>query len=181
MSAPDNNKQPRTREAEDSSFKDKRLLVLFLFGLFLVGCDVWPFRFSPEATRLIFYSQSDQLADSGQVKLVAISPEQRQAQQKRHSNTPSGIEGEITPLFNTLSTSSNVPVEFDLFLNRPLRLNSASQLTLTMLPGVGPHLASAIVATRNKQGAFTGPQDLLQVPGIGAARLQQLQPLVSFE
>ena len=178
MNEPGNNKQPWARGVEDSSFKDKRLLVLFLSGLLFIGADVWPFHFSPDTISL-FLTQSDQ-AGEGQIKLIAIAPAQKQAQQKREGGDLAN-DGEIAPLFSSIGASFAVPVELDLFLTRPLRLNKANEPTIAMLPGIGPHLAKAIVTTRNRQGAFTTPQDLLRVPGVGPARMQQLQPLVSFE
>lgn len=49
-----------------------------------------------------------------------------------------------------------------------------------MLPGVGPRLAAAILHNLEKEGQFTSPSDLLDVPGIGPRNLQRILPLVSF-
>ncbi|MDO5668686.1 MAG: ComEA family DNA-binding protein [Corynebacterium sp.] len=54
-------------------------------------------------------------------------------------------------------------------------LNSASAAELTSLPGVGPATAAAIVAHRDANGAFGAVDDLLQVKGIGPAKLEGLR------
>lgn len=60
----------------------------------------------------------------------------------------------------------------------PLDLNSADVVALDALPGVGPATASAIVAYRDEHGPFVAVDQLLDVPGIGPAKLEVLRPLV---
>lgn len=57
-------------------------------------------------------------------------------------------------------------------------LNRADASTLETLPGVGPVLAERIVAFREQNGPFQQVEDLLQVPGIGEAKLASLRDLV---
>jgi len=59
-----------------------------------------------------------------------------------------------------------------------LRLNSASAPELEQLPGVGPVLAQKIVAYREQYGPFQQIEDLLQVDGIGPAKLEGLRDLL---
>jgi competence protein ComEA len=59
---------------------------------------------------------------------------------------------------------------------RPIDLNSASALALEALPGVGPAMAARIIATRQRLGGFKAVEDLREVPGIGARRLERLRP-----
>lgn len=84
------------------------------------------------------------------------------------------VDGELDP-------NTAFPPALALFFHRPMAVNSCTPDELALLPGIGPHLARAIVATREKRGPFTGPEDLLQVPGIGPAHLQRLLPLVRFQ
>jgi competence protein ComEA len=57
-------------------------------------------------------------------------------------------------------------------------INSADAEQLDALPGVGPSLAAAIVEYRRQHGRFRSAQDLLQVPGIGDAKLAALRSKV---
>ncbi len=54
-------------------------------------------------------------------------------------------------------------------------LNQADVAELEELPGVGPVLAERIVAHRETNGPFGSIEDLLDVPGIGEARLATLR------
>lgn len=59
-----------------------------------------------------------------------------------------------------------------------LSLNAATASDLESLPGVGPVLAERIVAFREENGGFEVVEDLLQVPGIGEAKLAGMRDLV---
>jgi competence protein ComEA len=56
-------------------------------------------------------------------------------------------------------------------------LNSATADQLDTLPGVGPSTAAAILAYRSEHGPFASVDDLLEVRGIGDAKLEQIRPL----
>jgi competence protein ComEA len=60
----------------------------------------------------------------------------------------------------------------------PLDLNSATQVQLEALPGIGPSLAQAIIAERDREGGFKTIEDLRRVRGIGDVRFAQLRELV---
>ena len=57
-------------------------------------------------------------------------------------------------------------------------LNTATAEQLDLLPGVGPATAQAILTWRARNGRFRTVADLLEVPGIGPAKLEALRPLV---
>jgi competence protein ComEA len=61
----------------------------------------------------------------------------------------------------------------------PVNLNRATLEELETLPGIGPATAQAIIAWRREHGAFQSVQDLLQVRGIGPAKLESLRDLVT--
>lgn len=61
----------------------------------------------------------------------------------------------------------------------PVDLNAATAEELDVLPGVGPATAAAIIAHREQVGPFQSVEDLLEVRGIGEAKLEQLRPLVT--
>lgn len=66
-------------------------------------------------------------------------------------------------------------------------LNTANWASLARLPGIGGVRARRIVAWRERfvaehpgQPAFTRPQDLQQVEGIGPAIVEQVAPFLEF-
>lgn len=61
---------------------------------------------------------------------------------------------------------------------QPISLNRADVSTLEELPGVGPVLAERIVSFRVEHGRFESVEELLEVPGIGEAKLASIRELV---
>lgn len=60
----------------------------------------------------------------------------------------------------------------------PVDLNTADATLLETLPGVGPATSAAIIDHRERNGPFTSVDGLLDVRGIGEAKLAQLRDLV---
>jgi competence protein ComEA len=60
-----------------------------------------------------------------------------------------------------------------------IHLNQAEASVLEDLPGVGPVLAERIVAHREANGPFETVEDLLEVPGIGEAKLAAMRDSIS--
>lgn len=61
----------------------------------------------------------------------------------------------------------------------PVSLSSATAEQLDALDGIGPTLAARIVAWRAQHGGFSSVEQLLDVPGIGATRLEALHGKVT--
>jgi competence protein ComEA len=61
----------------------------------------------------------------------------------------------------------------------PVDLNTADADALDALPGIGPATAAAIIEHRKEIGGYTSVDQLLDVRGIGEAKLEQLRPLVT--
>lgn len=59
-----------------------------------------------------------------------------------------------------------------------VNINTASATELETLPGVGPATADAILTYRDAQGGFSSVDELLEVRGIGEAKLEAVRPLV---
>jgi competence ComEA-like helix-hairpin-helix protein len=57
----------------------------------------------------------------------------------------------------------------------PVAVNRATVDELTALPGIGPHLAAAIVADRARHGPYRTVEDLLRVRGIGPVLIERLK------
>ncbi len=64
---------------------------------------------------------------------------------------------------------------------RPLDVNDATAEDLRLLPGIGPMLASRIVAHRARIGRFSQLRELDAVPGIGPKTLQRITPLLTID
>jgi competence protein ComEA len=62
----------------------------------------------------------------------------------------------------------------------PIDVNTANVDELARLPGVGPHLAQAIVDYRNANGPFTSPADLAHVKGISERMVTSWADLIVF-
>jgi competence protein ComEA len=58
-------------------------------------------------------------------------------------------------------------------------LNTAGADALDTLPGVGPATAQAILDERERRGGFASVEELLDVRGIGEAKLEALRDLVT--
>jgi len=59
-------------------------------------------------------------------------------------------------------------------------VNTCSEDSLTLLPGVGPRLAARLAASRERDGPFRDANDLRRVKGIGPVLAGRLAPLVVF-
>ena len=59
-----------------------------------------------------------------------------------------------------------------------MSLNSATVEQLDALPGIGPATAAAIVSYRQEHGRFASVEELLEVRGIGEAKLAELRSKV---
>jgi competence protein ComEA len=57
-------------------------------------------------------------------------------------------------------------------------LNNATQAQLESLPGIGPALAGAIIAERDRRGGFKSVNELREVRGIGELRFADLRDRV---
>lgn len=62
--------------------------------------------------------------------------------------------------------------------DRGIDLNLATAQELESLPGVGPVLAARIVDDRETHGLFEAVEDLLDVPGIGEAKLAMMRDAI---
>ena len=55
-----------------------------------------------------------------------------------------------------------------------ININTASAEDLQLLPGIGPLLAERIIAYREENGPFEIPGELMNVPGIGEKKLEEI-------
>ena len=61
-----------------------------------------------------------------------------------------------------------------------VNINTAPEAELDTLPGIGPAIAKRIIAFRNQQ-AFTKPEDIMLVKGIGKKKFAKLKERITVE
>ena len=61
-----------------------------------------------------------------------------------------------------------------------VNVNTAAAEELETLTGIGPSLAQAIIAYRAEHGDFTAAEELLNVKGIGQAKLEGFRTQITF-
>lgn len=62
--------------------------------------------------------------------------------------------------------------------NRPININTANEIELERLPGIGPVLAARIIEERETGGPFISADDLERVPGIGEKKIAAMRDRV---
>jgi len=131
--------------------KDKRVLVLFLFGLSLLIVDLIPFQKIQAVT-------------------VCTTPVENTIEYlltAKGAGTFPLEEGELSP-------------RLAFFFNQSMAINLASRQDLSLLPGIGEQMADRIVSFRELNGDLHSMQDLEQIPGIGGKMSSRISSFVSF-
>ncbi|MFA9404875.1 MAG: ComEA family DNA-binding protein [Anaerolineales bacterium] len=85
-------------------------------------------------------------------------------------STPEKASREETSQSSPVTTSSE-----------KINVNTGTISELDQLPGIGPSLAEEIIKHRETFGIFHEAADLLDVSGIGPAKLEKISELVSFD
>ena len=67
-----------------------------------------------------------------------------------------------------------------LTLGIPISINSEPALGLTVVPGIGPKTASAIVRVREQTGGFKQLKDLMSIRGINESLLHKISPYLTL-
>lgn len=75
--------------------------------------------------------------------------------------------------------AKSAPIPAEPVPNGPVDLNTAEQADLEALPGIGPELASRIIAYRQTIGAFVSKEQVMDVEGIGEKRYAEMEQLIT--
>ena len=116
-------------------------------------------------------------ADLNSVNLAAPLVDAAQLYIPRRGETSRPLSSRPRPGVNLPPSFTNGST-LDTEVSQILDVNTATEQQLDTLPGVGPSTARAIVAYRIAHGPFARVEDLLNVRGIGPAKLEALLGLV---
>lgn len=116
---------------------------------------------------------AEPLHDSAHIHIPEIV---RNSQPKAQTSTPAPaqapaakqtlyIEGTTGKKSSSKASTGSVKVD----------INNATAKELEQLNGIGPAIAKRIVDYRNSNGRFNTPEDLINVKGIGAAKLEKMR------
>lgn len=141
----------------------------------IVGAVRSPGLFSlPNGSRLIDALEAagglTETADTDRVNLAAILNDgEKWSIPERGS--PSGADLPVGPetAQSEPEASAGTPPEI-------VHLNTATAAELETLPGIGPSLANDILAYREANGPFATVEGIMDVPGIGPAKFENLRP-----
>lgn len=104
-------------------------------------------------------------ADLDAINLAALVTDAERVYIPRHGEAVSAAIGAGGAASSGASTESSI-----------VNINQADQTQLETLPGVGPATAKSIIDYRTQHGPFAAVDDLLNVRGIGPAKLEQIKP-----
>jgi competence protein ComEA len=97
------------------------------------------------------------------------------AQVQASTATPAGVP---TKPVATVSKKGATDVADKSSTSRLLDLNRASIEDIESLPGIGPVLAQRVIDYRKTTGGFQSVDQLREVKGIGAKKLERMRPFV---
>lgn len=93
-------------------------------------------------------------------------------------HVPARVESAPTPAAFSEPAPALRSVPADLFAGL-VNINTATVAELETLPGIGPSLAERIVAHREANGPFGSIEAILEVTGIGEAKLEAIRDLIA--
>jgi competence protein ComEA len=140
------------------------LLIKLVLLAMTMGVVWWTAWQAPQASFLEAKSEVLPLAAEG-----PAAP----ANATREQNEPAVSETPVAP-----SPPSQITAPVPPRRRGPLDLNRASAADIDALPGIGAVLAQRVIDYRTASGGFRSIDDLRQVKGIGAKKLDRLRPLV---
>lgn len=116
-------------------------------------------------------------ADLDALNLAAPLHDGQQIHVPRKGETRTPVSGGVS----SPRAAHNAPKTAAAAPQFPINLNTADAEQLEAIPGIGPVLAQRIIEYRQTHGRFQSVDDLLEVHGIGAKRLESMRPYVTVK
>ena len=88
--------------------------------------------------------------------------------------------GDVKVTIQHDSSDRTLPPAEDPVEGEKVNINTSTEKGLMTLPGIGEVLAERIVSYRNDNGAFLCCEELLNVPGIGEALFDAIEPFITI-
>ncbi len=157
----------------------KRLLILFMMGLMTFGIRVSPINLEEMHAQEITITVTGAVEEPGPIVThpYATVAEVLECVDLKDSADLSALNPE-TVLNN--HDVLNIPEKKQPGEPERISINTADEETLTRLPGIGPAMAQKIVSYRTEHGLFQKREDLLHVKGIGRAKYEKLEDLITL-
>jgi comEA protein len=152
--------------------RQESVALSLIFGLYLVGLT-W--RYVQKTTVPFddaFYARVDSATGDNALKPFSMS------MAAALDTVPKPRKKEPSDTVGTDSPDSSGSVQMS---TGRMNVNLATHRQLTLLPGIGPSLASRIIDYRETAGRFRSVEDLLNVKGIGPRTLERFQGMVVVE
>ena len=97
------------------------------------------------------------------------------------SGTSHEVQVTVAPRVSEEGTAQKLPAAETQTQTGLVNLNTADEAKLQTLPGIGPELASRIVAYRRDVGPFVTIEQIMDVEGIGEVRFARMEPYITVE
>ena len=97
---------------------------------------------------------------------------------------PFNAENNATPtavIFTESAASNNLGKQAPPSADGLVNINSADAALLETLPGIGASTAEKIITFRDENGRFTTIEEIMDVPGIGQGKFDQLRELITVD
>ncbi len=146
-------------------------IILFLSSVLIAGTIIHLIREAGEDDnkKQFDYSKSDSIFLGGKNKI-----NETKINDKKVDSEPELLDFST----NKLSKEKDKTVEKS---NAKVNLNTADLEILISLPGIGEKTAESIILLRKKKGKFSRVDELLEIKGIGQAKLAKLKEFLIIE